>query len=133
MSSSLDTSSSESASTADNDTANATSIVHLPDELTLYISSFLPSFPFPCELDPADFTLENWLACEADWRSVRALSQTCRRLRDTLSFLSWEKIRLMSIFASTAVFTAFSLYRAYTVLRIGGLTEVLASAIEVLH
>ena len=43
----------------------------------------------------------------------------------------WEKIRLMSIFASTAVFTAFSLYRASTVLRFGGLTEVLASVVEV--
>lgn len=43
------------------------------------------------------------------------------------------KIRLVSVFASTLVTTAVSLYYIYALLRVGGLTEEYAATIHVCH
>lgn len=42
------------------------------------------------------------------------------------------KIRLMSVFGTTSITTAVSLYHAYAVLRVGGTTEANAATIQVI-
>ncbi len=44
---------------------------------------------------------------------------------------SSTKIRLMAVFGTTLITTAVSLYHAYAVFRIGGLSEALAATIQV--
>jgi hypothetical protein len=65
-------------------------LLGLSPELILHIATFLPTLPFPCQERGTALTGE----LLANYRSTKALSQTCQHLRDVLLHLAWECVEL---------------------------------------
>ena len=60
--------------------------IEFPLEIILYIASFLPEVPYPCD-KPSEFLTETKYHRS---RSVLSLSQTCSSLREMLTPWYWE-------------------------------------------
>ncbi|KAJ6597590.1 hypothetical protein DFH09DRAFT_1304381 [Mycena vulgaris] len=87
---------------------NTTGLPSLPVEILQEIVSHLPGGPVPCTVYMSGVLLGTHLARS---KALRALSETCRRLRDVFIASAWEHIEAcVSRGTSWDLFSLFSLF-----------------------